>query len=44
MEWLLVVLGVLGGLFAWFIPVSGKAGIILGLVPALGYYLAIEFC
>ncbi len=44
MPWFLVVLGILGGFLARRVSPSGKMGLALGLVPALGLYLAIEFC
>ncbi len=38
------VLGVIGGCSANRFPASGKAALILGLVPAVGVGLSMAFC
>ena len=39
-----VVVGVAGGVAAWWLPARGKVGLGLGLLPLAGFPLWVAFC
>ena len=39
-----VVVGVAGGVAAWWLPPRGKAGLALSLLPLVGFPLWVAFC